>query len=199
MVGESQVLRLAPLALARGYRAPLRWLVAPQGFSAEISSTAVIFASSALGFPLSITHVVSGGVAGSGFRQVTALELHTLGRYPRPRPGLAPDPARGGRRRGARGSGRGPTGLERSRRGGRRRRPGNFGRRRALLGGSMRPRYPGQRERTAKGVNEPVQGTRVEAASLEALGFAWGDDRFRSTRDGSIQLLIQITPGHSVP
>lgn len=39
----------------------------PQGFSAETSSAAVILASSALGFPLSTTHVASGGVAGSGF------------------------------------------------------------------------------------------------------------------------------------
>jgi hypothetical protein len=39
----------------------------PQGFSAETSSAAVILASSALGFPLSTTHVVSGAVAGSDF------------------------------------------------------------------------------------------------------------------------------------
>jgi PiT family inorganic phosphate transporter len=39
----------------------------PQGFSAETSCAAVILASSALGFPLSTTHVVSGAVAGSGF------------------------------------------------------------------------------------------------------------------------------------
>jgi PiT family inorganic phosphate transporter len=38
----------------------------PQGFSAETASAGVIFASSALGYPLSTTHVVSGSVAGSG-------------------------------------------------------------------------------------------------------------------------------------
>ena len=39
---------------------------APQGFAAETSSTAVLLASSHLGFALSTTHVVSGGVLGSG-------------------------------------------------------------------------------------------------------------------------------------
>jgi inorganic phosphate transporter, PiT family len=39
----------------------------PQGFSAETAGASVIFASSALGFPLSTTHVVSGSVVGSGF------------------------------------------------------------------------------------------------------------------------------------
>ena len=38
----------------------------PQGFSAETASAGIIFASSALGYPLSTTHVVSGSVAGSG-------------------------------------------------------------------------------------------------------------------------------------
>src|SRR5919112_367810 len=39
----------------------------PQGFSAETASAGIIFASSALGYPLSTTHVVSGSVGGSGF------------------------------------------------------------------------------------------------------------------------------------
>jgi PiT family inorganic phosphate transporter len=38
----------------------------PQGFAAQSASTAVILASSHYGFPLSTTHVVSGGVIGSG-------------------------------------------------------------------------------------------------------------------------------------
>ncbi|MDQ6850610.1 MAG: inorganic phosphate transporter [Actinomycetota bacterium] len=39
---------------------------APQGFAAETSSTAVLLASSHLGFALSTTQVVSGGILGSG-------------------------------------------------------------------------------------------------------------------------------------
>lgn len=38
----------------------------PQGFSAETSSTAVLLASSHLGFPLSTTQVCSGSILGSG-------------------------------------------------------------------------------------------------------------------------------------
>ncbi|WP_371780941.1 inorganic phosphate transporter [Streptosporangium subroseum] len=38
----------------------------PQGFAAESSSAAVIFASSHYGFPLSTTHVCTGSVIGSG-------------------------------------------------------------------------------------------------------------------------------------
>ncbi len=38
----------------------------PQGFAAETSASAVILASSHFGFPLSTTHVCSGGVVGSG-------------------------------------------------------------------------------------------------------------------------------------
>ena len=38
----------------------------PQGFGAETSCAAVILSSAAVGFPLSTTHVVSGGVVGSG-------------------------------------------------------------------------------------------------------------------------------------
>jgi inorganic phosphate transporter, PiT family len=38
----------------------------PQGFSAESASAAVILASSYYGYPLSTTHVVSGGVMGAG-------------------------------------------------------------------------------------------------------------------------------------
>jgi PiT family inorganic phosphate transporter len=39
---------------------------APQGFAAEASSAAVILSSSYYGYPLSTTHVVSGGVLGAG-------------------------------------------------------------------------------------------------------------------------------------
>jgi PiT family inorganic phosphate transporter len=39
---------------------------APQGFAAETSSTAVLLASSHLGFALSTTHVCSGGILGAG-------------------------------------------------------------------------------------------------------------------------------------
>ncbi|WP_210492578.1 inorganic phosphate transporter [Patulibacter sp. SYSU D01012] len=39
---------------------------APQGFVAESSSTSVILASSYFGYPLSTTHVVSGGILGVG-------------------------------------------------------------------------------------------------------------------------------------
>jgi PiT family inorganic phosphate transporter len=39
---------------------------APQGFAAETSSTAVLLASAHLGFALSTTQVVSGGILGSG-------------------------------------------------------------------------------------------------------------------------------------
>ncbi|MCU1687308.1 MAG: inorganic phosphate transporter [Amycolatopsis sp.] len=38
----------------------------PQGFAAQTSSAAVILVSSHLGFPLSTTHVCSGGIVGSG-------------------------------------------------------------------------------------------------------------------------------------
>ncbi|MEC3978986.1 inorganic phosphate transporter [Amycolatopsis sp. H20-H5] len=38
----------------------------PQGFAAQTSSAAVILVSSHLGFPLSTTHVCSGGIIGSG-------------------------------------------------------------------------------------------------------------------------------------
>ena len=38
----------------------------PQGFAVESSSAAVILASSYYGYPLSTTHVVSGGVMGAG-------------------------------------------------------------------------------------------------------------------------------------
>jgi PiT family inorganic phosphate transporter len=38
----------------------------PQGFTAEASSAAVILSSSYYGYPLSTTHVVSGGVLGAG-------------------------------------------------------------------------------------------------------------------------------------
>ena len=38
----------------------------PQGFSAQTSGAAVLFTASALGYPLSTTHVISGSVMGAG-------------------------------------------------------------------------------------------------------------------------------------
>ena len=43
-----------------------RKLETPQGFSSETSSAVVILAASQAGFPLSTTHVTSGGVMGAG-------------------------------------------------------------------------------------------------------------------------------------
>jgi PiT family inorganic phosphate transporter len=53
---------------------------APQGFAAETSSTAVLLASSHLGFALSTTHVVSGGVLGSGLGRKLAEVRWTVAR-----------------------------------------------------------------------------------------------------------------------
>jgi PiT family inorganic phosphate transporter len=47
----------------------------PQGFAAEMSSAATIVASSHAGFPLSTTHVTSGGVMGAGVGK-RAAEVH---------------------------------------------------------------------------------------------------------------------------
>jgi inorganic phosphate transporter, PiT family len=44
----------------------LTQIEAPQGFVAEASSTSVLLASSYFGYPLSTTHVVSGGILGVG-------------------------------------------------------------------------------------------------------------------------------------
>lgn len=82
----------------------------PQGFSAETSSAAaVILASSALGFPLSTTHVVSGGVAGSGFgrcRRLRSIHWDIARNYP----DMVPDPARSCHGRRSRQRGRGGVG-----------------------------------------------------------------------------------------
>jgi PiT family inorganic phosphate transporter len=51
-----------------------------QGFAAETSSTAVLLASSHLGFALSTTHVVSGGVLGSGLGRKLAEVRWTVAR-----------------------------------------------------------------------------------------------------------------------
>ncbi len=52
-----------------------------QGFAAESASATVILASSHLGFPLSTTHVVSGGVVGAGVgRRLTEVRWGTAGR-----------------------------------------------------------------------------------------------------------------------
>ena len=54
---------------------------APQGFAAESSSAAVILASSYYGFPLSTTHVTSGGVIGSGVgKRLAEVEWGMAGR-----------------------------------------------------------------------------------------------------------------------
>jgi PiT family inorganic phosphate transporter len=53
----------------------------PQGFAAETSSTAVLLASSHLGFALSTTHVCSGGILGSGVgRRLAQVRWTTAGR-----------------------------------------------------------------------------------------------------------------------
>jgi PiT family inorganic phosphate transporter len=48
---------------------------APQGFSAETTSAVVILAASQAGYPLSTTHVTSGGVMGAGVGK-RAAEVH---------------------------------------------------------------------------------------------------------------------------
>ncbi len=54
---------------------------APQGFSADSSSAAVILASSHFGFPLSTTHVCTGSVIGSGIgRRLAQVRWNVAGR-----------------------------------------------------------------------------------------------------------------------
>jgi PiT family inorganic phosphate transporter len=53
----------------------------PQGFSAETSSSATILTSSYFGYPLSTTHVVAGGVTGSGLgRRGAVVHWNVIGR-----------------------------------------------------------------------------------------------------------------------
>ncbi|WP_409495664.1 inorganic phosphate transporter [Amycolatopsis sp. cmx-11-12] len=53
----------------------------PQGFAAQTSSAAVILASTNFGFPLSTTHVCSGGIVGSGVgRNEAPVRWRTAGR-----------------------------------------------------------------------------------------------------------------------
>ena len=53
----------------------------PQGFAAQTSAAAVILASSHLGFALSTTHVVSGGILGGGLgRRASNVQWSTAGR-----------------------------------------------------------------------------------------------------------------------
>ncbi|MBO0767763.1 MAG: inorganic phosphate transporter [Solirubrobacterales bacterium] len=52
---------------------------APQGFAAETASAAVILSSSYYGYPLSTTHVVSGGVMGSGLGRQAAVHWNVAG------------------------------------------------------------------------------------------------------------------------
>ncbi|WP_414940190.1 inorganic phosphate transporter [Amycolatopsis sp. cmx-11-51] len=53
----------------------------PQGFAAQTSSAAVILASTSFGFPLSTTHVCSGGIVGSGVgRHEAPVRWRTAGR-----------------------------------------------------------------------------------------------------------------------
>ncbi len=53
----------------------------PQGFAAQTSSAAVILASTNFGFPLSTTHVCSGGIVGSGVgRHESPVRWRTVGR-----------------------------------------------------------------------------------------------------------------------
>ncbi|MBV8066040.1 MAG: inorganic phosphate transporter [Actinobacteria bacterium] len=51
----------------------------PQGFSAETAGGTVILASSFFGYPLSTTHVVSGGVLGSGLGRRAAVRWGVAG------------------------------------------------------------------------------------------------------------------------
>ncbi len=51
----------------------------PQGFAAETASAAVILSSSYYGYPLSTTHVVSGGVMGSGVGRRAAVHWGVAG------------------------------------------------------------------------------------------------------------------------
>jgi len=50
----------------------------PQGFAAEMSSTAAILASSHLGFPLSTTQVTTGSVIGSGLGRANPIHWKTV-------------------------------------------------------------------------------------------------------------------------
>jgi inorganic phosphate transporter, PiT family len=52
---------------------------APQGFAAETASAAVILSSSYYGYPLSTTHVVSGGVMGAGVGKRAAVHWNVAG------------------------------------------------------------------------------------------------------------------------
>jgi PiT family inorganic phosphate transporter len=53
----------------------------PQGFAAEATATAVILTSSHVGFALSTTHVVSGGIVGAGLgRRLAEVRWGTAGR-----------------------------------------------------------------------------------------------------------------------
>jgi len=53
----------------------------PQGFAAEASATAVILTSSHVGFALSTTHVVSGGIVGAGLgKRLSEVRWSTAGR-----------------------------------------------------------------------------------------------------------------------
>ncbi|WP_181775027.1 inorganic phosphate transporter [Amycolatopsis pittospori] len=53
----------------------------PQGFAAQTSSAAIILASTNFGFPLSTTHVCSGGIVGSGVgRNESPVRWRTAGR-----------------------------------------------------------------------------------------------------------------------
>lgn len=51
----------------------------PQGFAAETASAAVILSSSFYGYPLSTTHVVSGGVMGAGIGKRAAVHWGVAG------------------------------------------------------------------------------------------------------------------------
>jgi PiT family inorganic phosphate transporter len=58
----------------------LTTIESPQGFAAESSGASVILASSYFGYPLSTTHVVSGGVIGSGIgKRLASVRWGTAG------------------------------------------------------------------------------------------------------------------------
>ena len=66
-----------------------------QGFSAQGAGAAVVLAASHFGYPLSTTHVISGGVMGAGRRQ--AALGRALGRRRQHRRRLGAHAARRGR------------------------------------------------------------------------------------------------------
>ena len=69
-----------------------------QGFSAQGAGAIAILVATALGYPISSTHAISGGVMGAGAaKRVSAVRWGVAGKHRRR---LAADPARDGGDRG---------------------------------------------------------------------------------------------------